>query len=64
MIMSAKALLDKDPEADQEAVKHALAGNICRCTGYVQILESVAAAGRRMADPHTDSDRQAGEVSR
>jgi aerobic carbon-monoxide dehydrogenase small subunit len=48
MIMSAKALLDKDPEADQEAVKHALAGNICRCTGYVQILDSVAAAGRQM----------------
>jgi aerobic carbon-monoxide dehydrogenase small subunit len=49
MIMSAKALLDKDPKADQEAVKHALAGNICRCTGYVQILDSVAAAGRQMA---------------
>jgi aerobic carbon-monoxide dehydrogenase small subunit len=50
MIMSAKALLDKDPGADQEAVKHALAGNICRCTGYVQILDSVAAAGRQMAE--------------
>ncbi len=50
MIMSAKALLDKDAEADREAIKHALAGNICRCTGYVQILDSVAAAGRQMAE--------------
>jgi aerobic carbon-monoxide dehydrogenase small subunit len=55
MIMSAKALLDKDPEADQEAVKHALAGNICRCTGYVQILDSVAAAGRQMAGTQGES---------
>jgi len=54
MIMSAKALLDKDPKADPEAVKHALAGNICRCTGYVQILDSVAAAGRQMAGKKTD----------
>ncbi len=44
MIMSSKALLDENPDADQEEIKHALAGNICRCTGYVQILESVQAA--------------------
>ncbi len=62
MIMSAKALLDKDPHADQEAIKHALAGNICRCTGYVQILDSVAAAGKQMAGQLTDSNRQSGEV--
>lgn len=49
MIMSAKALLDKDPEADREAIQHVLAGNICRCTGYVQILDSVEAAGKQMA---------------
>ena len=44
MIMSSKALLDENPDAGQEEIKHALAGNICRCTGYVQILESVQAA--------------------
>lgn len=44
MIMSAKALLDGNPRASHEEIKHALAGNICRCTGYVQILESVEAA--------------------
>jgi aerobic carbon-monoxide dehydrogenase small subunit len=43
MIMSSKALLDENPNADHEEIKHALAGNICRCTGYVQIFESVEA---------------------
>ncbi len=41
MIMSSKALLDENPDADREEIKHALAGNICRCTGYIQILDSV-----------------------
>ena len=44
MIMSAKALLDANPDANRNEIKHALAGNICRCTGYVQILDSVEAA--------------------
>ena len=50
MIMSAKALLDRDSKADRAAVQHALAGNVCRCTGYVQIPDSVEAAGQVMAD--------------
>ena len=49
MIMSSKALLDGNPNATEEEVKHALAGNICRCTGYVQILESVEAAKKHMS---------------
>ncbi len=44
MIMSSKALLDENPTATHEEIKHALAGNICRCTGYVQILDSVEKA--------------------
>jgi carbon-monoxide dehydrogenase small subunit len=44
MIMSSKALLDENPQANREEIKHALAGNICRCTGYIQIFESVEAA--------------------
>ena len=44
MIMSSKALLDENPDAGREEIQHALAGNICRCTGYVQILDSVEAA--------------------
>jgi carbon-monoxide dehydrogenase small subunit len=46
MILSAKALLDENPNPTDEEIRHALAGNICRCTGYVQIIESVRQAGR------------------
>jgi len=45
MIMSAKALLDESPNATEEEIKHALAGNICRCTGYAKIVDAVAHAG-------------------
>ena len=44
MIMSSKALLEENPNATEDEIKHALAGNICRCTGYLQIVESVKAA--------------------
>jgi len=44
MLMSAKALLDENPAPDEPQIKAALAGNICRCTGYVQIFDSVKAA--------------------
>jgi len=49
MILSAKALLDENPEPTREEIKSALAGNLCRCTGYVKILDAVesAAAGLR-----------------
>lgn len=50
MIMSSKALLDENPRANHEQIKHALAGNICRCTGYVQILESVEAAREQVSE--------------
>ena len=43
MIMSAKALLDENPNADEEEIKNAIAGNLCRCTGYVQIIDSIKA---------------------
>ena len=43
MIMSAKVLLDKTPNASEEDIKEAIAGNLCRCTGYVQIIDSIKA---------------------
>ncbi|GAB4294249.1 MAG: (2Fe-2S)-binding protein [Roseovarius sp.] len=48
MIMAAEALLRRDPDPDEGAIRAALAGNICRCTGYVKIVDSVrtAAAAR------------------
>ncbi|MEA2095248.1 MAG: (2Fe-2S)-binding protein [Candidatus Cloacimonadota bacterium] len=44
MLMSAKALLDKTPHPDEEQIKEALEGNLCRCTGYVPILNAVKKA--------------------
>ena len=41
MILSAKALLDENSNASDEDIQTAIAGNLCRCTGYVQILESI-----------------------
>ncbi|MFH1033141.1 MAG: molybdopterin cofactor-binding domain-containing protein [Pseudomonadota bacterium] len=46
MIMAAKALLDADPDPDDEAIKSALKRNLCRCTGYKKIIEAVRLAGR------------------
>ena len=45
MILSAKALLDESPSPTEGDVKAGLAGNLCRCTGYVKIVDAVMAAG-------------------
>jgi carbon-monoxide dehydrogenase small subunit len=50
MVMTAKALLDKDPAPSRERIKEALSGNLCRCTGYQQIWESVEQAARVMRE--------------
>jgi carbon-monoxide dehydrogenase small subunit len=46
MLISAKALLDANPNPSEEDIRRALSGNICRCTGYQQIVEAIAAAAR------------------
>jgi carbon-monoxide dehydrogenase small subunit len=52
MIIAAKALLDRTPRPTEAEIREALSGNLCRCTGYVQILAAVqAAAGVMAADP-------------
>lgn len=48
MIMSSKALLDDDPDPSPSAVRKAISGNLCRCTGYQQIVDSVLAAAKTM----------------
>jgi len=48
MILSAKALLDKNPNPTKEDVEMALSGNLCRCTGYVKIIDAVLAAAETM----------------
>jgi carbon-monoxide dehydrogenase small subunit len=48
MILTAKALLDENPNPTREEVKTYLAGNLCRCTGYVKIIDAVLAAAKEM----------------
>lgn len=52
MIMSAKALLDENPEPTEEEIRRAIAGNLCRCTGYVKIVDAIKKASE------LDSDRR------
>jgi aerobic-type carbon monoxide dehydrogenase small subunit (CoxS/CutS family) len=46
MLMSATALLERNPQPSEDDVKIALQGNICRCTGYWNIIDAVVAAGK------------------
>ena len=46
MIMAAEALLRRDPAPSSDAIREALSGNLCRCTGYVKIIEAVQAAAQ------------------
>ena len=48
MVMSAKALLDENPKPTSIEVRRAISGNLCRCTGYQQIVDSILAASRMM----------------
>ena len=48
MVMSVKALLNKNPNPSEEEIKEGIQGNLCRCTGYRQIIESILAAGEKM----------------
>ena len=47
MIMSAKSLLNDNPSPSEDEIRKAIAGNICRCTGYVQIVESIDMAAKK-----------------
>jgi carbon-monoxide dehydrogenase small subunit len=46
MLMAAKALLDRNPQPSEEEIKQAISGNLCRCTGYVKIVEAIKAASQ------------------
>ncbi len=46
MIMSAKQLLDEHDNPDEEQIRHAIAGNLCRCTGYTKIVDAIKLAAK------------------
>ncbi|MFP4686869.1 MAG: (2Fe-2S)-binding protein [bacterium] len=48
MLLSAKSLLDKNPDPDEEEIKRGLDGNYCRCTGYVKQVEATKSAAEKM----------------
>ena len=58
MLLSAKALLERIPHPREEDIRSALDGNLCRCTGYVHIVEAVLAASRGEITP---ADHEEGE---
>ena len=49
MVMATKALLDENPNPSEEEVKKAIAGHLCRCTGYFQVIEAIKAAAEKLA---------------
>jgi carbon-monoxide dehydrogenase small subunit len=48
MLMTAKAFLDANPDASRDQIKEAISGNLCRCTGYQQIVDSIESAAAEM----------------
>jgi len=50
IVLSAKALLDANPAPSETDIRHAIAGNICRCTGYDKIVEAIAAAAAQVRE--------------
>ena len=59
MIMATKALLDQNPNPDLAAIKKALARNLCRCTGYVKIIDAVKLAGKFLRQETTPAQEKA-----
>jgi len=54
VIMAAKALLDSNPYPTEEQIRKAIAGNVCRCTGYVKIVQSIHEAAKVMRGEATN----------
>ncbi len=50
MLIAAQALLNSNPKPSEEQIRDAIGGNLCRCTGYQQIVEAIELAARRMAE--------------
>ena len=53
-IMSAKALLDENPDATREEIRRAISGNLCRCTGYEQLTDAIYQAAEELKKLHME----------
>ena len=51
VLMSAKALLDSNPNPSESEIREAISGNLCRCTGYQQIVEAISEAAAELTSP-------------
>jgi carbon-monoxide dehydrogenase small subunit len=56
MVLTAHALLAGNPEPTREEIVEAISGNICRCTGYAQIVEAIALAAERLRGANRPKD--------
>lgn len=56
IIMSVHAMLHENPTPTDEEIRHGLSGNLCRCTGYQNIVEAVKLAAERLREPHPEVD--------
>ncbi len=52
--MSAKALLDENPDATKEEIRRAISGNLCRCTGYEQLTVAIYEAAQQLKEAHRE----------
>ena len=57
-LVAAKALLDRNPDPSEEEIRYALAGNLCRCTGYDKIVRAVDAAAKQLATDATKKGKK------
>ena len=63
ILVTAKALLDREPNPSPERIREALSGNLCRCTGYHQIVEAVEAASKRPREDAAAARRPKGDAA-
>lgn len=61
MIIASKALLDQNPQPTEEEIREAISGNLCRCTGYGQVVDAIQFAAAKITVAHTQSTEQGGE---
>jgi len=60
ILVTARALLDNNPDPDRQTIREALSGNLCRCTGYLKIIEAIELAAERMGQPADKAQKSHG----